>query len=489
MEKRKNNSKENPLKTIQENNRKASLKALMHMKYVYLTLFALLIIHLLYFIVFSSGNLVINSYNPRLAILEENIIRGKILDRNGEVLAETVEYDGEEHRVYPYENAFSHIVGYSHQGKTGIEALADIDLLQSNMSIYDQVIFELKKEKRLGDNVVTTLDKDLQLKAYELMGNQRGAIVAMEPSTGKILCMVSKPDFNPNEIVINWDDLISDEKNSPLLNRATQGLYPPGSTFKILTAAEYLIENDANNFTYTCTGEDDFDGKIIHCYNGNAHGEETLTQAFTVSCNTAFATLGNQISIDGLNALANQFLFNQPLPYPLPYSTSSFTLTSKNNSAQKAETVIGQGETMITPFHNLLITSAIANGGILMKPYLIDHSENYKGKSREKNMPNVYDELLDTNLSRTLTEYMTEVMRSGTGKQGASDAFAAAGKTGSAENPFGDAHGWFVGFAPAGNPQIAISVVIENSGGSGRSAVPIANALFEFYIDHQSSNQ
>lgn len=488
MRKRKNTKKDNLLMTIQENDRKASLKALMHMKYVYLTLFSLLIIHLLYFIVFSSGNLVINSYNPRLALLEENIIRGKILDRNGEILAETVEYDGEQHRVYPHENAFSHIVGYSHQGKTGIEALADIDLLQSNMSIYDQVIFELKKNKRIGDNVVTTLDKDLQLKAHELMGNQRGAIVAIEPSTGKILCMVSKPDFNPNEIVINWENLINDEENSPLLNRATQGLYPPGSTFKILTAAEYLIENNENNFTYTCTGEDDFDGKVIHCYNGNAHGEETLSEAFTVSCNTAFATLGNQIDIDQLNTLANQFLFNQPLPYSLPYSMSSFTLTSKNNSAQKAETVIGQGETLITPLHNLLITSAIANGGFLMKPYLIDHTENFKGKSQGKNMPDVYDELLGTELSRTLTEYMIEVMQNGTGKQGASDAFIAAGKTGSAENPFGDAHGWFVGFAPAENPQIAISVIIENSGGSSRLAVPIANDLFEYYIVNESSN-
>lgn len=482
MKKTENPRKVNLLKTIEKNDRKEQLKALNHMKYIYLTLFGLLIINLIYFIVFSSANLVINSYNPRLALLEENIIRGKVLDRNGEVLAETVDYNGEDHRIYPYENAFSHIVGYSHQGKTGIEALADIDLLQSNMSIYDQVMFELTKSKRMGDNVVTTLDKALQLKAYELLGNRKGAIIAIEPSTGKILCMVSKPDFNPNEIVLNWETLINDEENSPLLNRATQGLYPPGSTFKILTAAEYLIENKDQNFTYNCTGQDDFDGKIIHCYNNKAHGEETLSEAFAVSCNTAFATLGNNIDIDKLNTLANELLFNKPLPYPLPFSSSSYTLTSKNNSAQKAETVIGQGQTMITPLHNALIASTIANGGILMKPYLIDHTENFKGKAREKNMPDVYGELLDTDLSRTLTEFMIEVMESGTGKQGASDAFTTAGKTGSAENPFGEAHGWFVGFAPADNPQIAIAIVIENAGSSSESAVPIANELFELYI-------
>lgn len=474
---------ENLILTVRENDRERSLKALSNIKYVYLTLFLLLTIHLIYFIIFSSGNLVINSYNPRLEILEQSIIRGKILDRDGNVLAETVEYDGKEHRVYPYENAFSHIIGYSHQGKTGIEALADIDLLQSNMSIYDQIVFELKKDKRYGDNVVTTLDQELQLKAYELIGNQKGAIIAMEPSTGKILCMVSKPDFNPNEIVINWDILINDDENSPLLNRATQGLYPPGSTFKILTAAEYLIENDTPNFRYICDGEDDFDGKVIHCYNSVAHGEETLSEAFAVSCNTAFATLGNQINIDGLNQLANDFLFNQPLPYPLPYSISSYNLTSVNNSAQKAETVIGQGETLITPLHNLLITSAIANGGMLMKPYLIDHTENYKGKVRDKNMPQVYEALLDTVLSRTLTEYMIGVMEDGTGRHGASENFVTAGKTGSAENPFGDAHAWFVGFAPADNPQIALAVVLENAGSSSGSSVPIANELFKFYIE------
>lgn len=442
----------------------------------------MLILNLIYFVVFSSDNLVINTYNPRLTILEQSIIRGKILDRNGEVLAETVEYDGVEHRIYPYENAFAHIVGYSHQGKTGIEALADIDLLQSNMSIYDQILFELTEKKSFGDNIVTTLDKDLQLKAFELLGNNKGAVVAIEPSTGKILCMVSKPDFNPNEIVINWDNLLQDEENSPLLNRASQGLYPPGSTFKILTTIEFLQENPINNFSYNCEGKDDFDGKVIHCYNGKNHGEETLKQAFAVSCNTAFATIGEALDIDKLNKLTEHLLFNKPLPYPLPSELSSFKLTSKNNSAQKAETVIGQGETLITPLHNALITATIANGGILMKPYLIDHVENHKGKMEDNNLPNVYGSLLEASLTRIITEDMIEVVNSGTAKQGASSNFQIAAKTGSAENPSGDAHGWFVGFAPADNPQIVIAIVVENSGNSSYLAVPMAKELFEAYM-------
>jgi peptidoglycan glycosyltransferase len=470
------------VKQQQNDNSQNNTKALSKIKYVYLVIFAMLIFNLAYFVVFSSDNLVINTYNPRLAILEQNIIRGKIFDRNGDVLAETVDYNGEEHRVYPYKNAFAHIVGYSHQGKTGIEALADLDLLQSNMSIYDQIIFELTDKKSFGNNIVATLDKDLQLKAYELLGNNKGAVVAIEPSTGKILCLVSKPDYDPNELVLNWDYLLQDEANSPLLNRATQGLYPPGSTFKVLTAIEFLKENPSNNFKYNCEGKDDFDGKVIHCYNGIAHGEESLIEAFAVSCNTAFATIGEGLDIDELNKLTEQLLFNKPLPYPLPFEQSSFKLTSKNNSAQKAETVIGQGETLITPLHNALIVSTIANGGILMKPYLIDHIENNKGKVEENYLPNVHGTLLDASLTRIITDNMIEVVKSGTAKQCASDDYQIAGKTGSAENPSGDAHGWFVGFAPAENPQIVIAILVENSGGSSDLAVPMAKKLFDIYL-------
>lgn len=470
------------IKKVHKSTSDENSKAFQNVKFIYLALFLMLIIHLVYFVMFSSDNLVINRYNPRLSVLEKNIIRGKILDCNEEVLAETVEFDGEEHRVYPYERTFAHIIGYSHQGKTGIEALADIDLLKSQLSLYDQIIFQLTNKKKIGNNVITTLDKELQLKAYEALGKNKGAIVALEPSTGKILAMVSKPDFNPNEIVLNWENLIQDEKNSPLLNRGTQGLYPPGSTFKILTAIEYINQNPSNPFIYNCKGQDDFDGKVIHCYNNIRHGEENLEQAFTVSCNTAFAKIGEELDISGLHELANQLLFNKPLPYPLPYSISSFKLSKGDNSAQIAETVIGQGETLITPLHNALITSSIANGGILMKPYLIDHIQDYKGKIMSKNLPKAYGTLLDTERTRTLTKYMSEVINKGTGKQGASENYQIAAKTGSAENPFGNAHAWYVGFAPAENPEIVLAIIIENAGSSSQTSVPIAKTLFDIYL-------
>lgn len=471
-----------PLKNKENRDLQNNIKALGRVKYIFVILFILLIANLSYFIAFSSENLAINTYNPRLEQLEKNIIRGKILDRNGEILAQTVMNDGEEQRVYPFENAFSHVVGYSLQGKTGIEALADLYLLKSNMSIYDKIIYDLKSKEKVGDNVVTTLDKDLQVTASELLGNQKGAIVAIEPSTGRVLCLVSKPDFNPNDLVFNWDTLISDEDNSPLLNRATQGLYPPGSTFKILTALEYLTQNPLNTFSYECSGTDDFDGKVIHCYNSTAHGQENLEDAFAKSCNTAFSTIGEELNLRQFSKLCEQLLFNKPLPYSMPTSISSYKLKASDSAASIAETVIGQGETLVTPLHNALIASTIANGGYLLEPYLIDHIENKDGTKVQQNFPKIYKELIAADLTKQLTDYMIEVVNNGTGSNAAADDYQVAGKTGSAENPFGDDHAWFVGFAPADDPQIVIAIIVENAGSSSSTAVPMAKELFDLYL-------
>lgn len=471
-------SNKHDLRDLDEN-----VKALGRIKIIFVILFALMTVHLIYFVALKSDNLAINTYNPRLEQLEKNIIRGKILDNQGKSLSETVVTDGVETRIYPYENAFSHIVGYSIQGKTGIEALADLYLLKSNMPIYEKVVFDLTNKKKLGDNVITTLNAELQVKAAALLEGNRGSIVAIEPSTGKVLCMVSKPDFNPNDLIFNWDTLIHDEARFPLLNRATQGLYPPGSTFKIVTTIEYLLENQNNTFSYFCEGADDFDGKVIHCYNGQAHGEETLKDAFAKSCNTAFATIGESLDIDALKTLSDTLLYNHSLPYSMPTSVSSFNLTSASNAAQRAETVIGQGETLVTPLHNAMITATIANGGLLMEPYLIDRLENTNGVIVHQYLPKVYQQLIDSDVAETVTGYMVEVINSGTGINAATTDYQIAGKTGSAENPFGDDHAWFVGFAPADHPEIVIAIVVENAGSSGSSAVPMAKELFDLYLN------
>ncbi|GKX30046.1 beta-lactamase [Vallitalea longa] len=465
-----------------QENRKDN-KSLNNISYIFIGLFIILIFNIFKFVMFDSDNIAINSYNPRIEELEKNIIRGKILDANGNVLAETMVDKDKPYRIYPYENIFCHVIGYSNLDKSGIEALVNYDLLKSNVNIIEKTVQSISKQKSVGDNVITTLDADLQKKAYELLGNRKGAVVAVEPSTGKILCMVSKPDYNPNYIESNYNDLRNDDANSPLINRAVMGLYPPGSTFKIVTALAYIRENpNWKDFNYICKGKDYFGQNTIHCYSNTWHGEENLEDAFKMSCNTAFANIGTSLDLVKYRDVANGLLFNSQIPYR-GCKKSSFGLDSQSSIEKVAETAIGQGETLITPFHNALITSAVANGGILMKPYIIDHIENSKGKIITKNLPEFYTEFMSVDEADTIKEFMEKVVSEGTGKTSAVQGIQVAGKTGSAENEGEYPHAWYVGFAPSDNPQIAVSVIVENSGTSTRYAAPIARQLFELYIN------
>lgn len=244
--------------------------------------------------------------------------------------------------------------------------------------------------------MVTTLDSTLQETAYQALGNYDGAVVVMEPSTGKVLAMVSKPDFDPNTIAADWDSIISeDNNNSVLLNRATQGLYPPGSTFKIITTLEYIRENpDYENYSYSCNGsitENDF---TIHCYNNAVHGTQDLKQSFANSCNSSYANIGLSLDTDSLSDLCSDLMFDKTLPGNFETSKSQFKLTDESQESMKMQTAIGQGETLVTPLHMLLITSAIANDGILMKPYVVDHTENENGIEVKKYEPAASKQLL-----------------------------------------------------------------------------------------------
>jgi len=424
----------------------------------------------------------INIYNDRLEDIEGSVIRGNIYDRN-QVLLATTHIDGDKmERYYPYGSAFAHVVGYTEQGGMGIEKMAETYLLQSHNGFEQQILQELSSNKSEGDYVYTSLDAELQSLAYDLLGDNNGAVIAMDPTTGQILTMVSKPAFDPNSIKSDWYQLIMDTNGAPLLNRGTQGLYPPGSTYKIISTATYLDSNDAEDFFYFCTGSDYFGDRLIHCYNGTAHGRETLLEAFAHSCNTSYAYLGQQIDLKAFADLNEKLLFNQPLPSSLPYSESQFNMSTNPSDSTLAETIIGQGQTLMTPLHNLLITASIANGGVLMRPYFIDRVESANGQLVDKFYPQIETTFFDTDTARTLTKYMMAVVEEGTASGIQSEQYSIAGKTGSAENDQGSAHAWFVGFAPADNPQIAIVVLVENGDSGGSVAAPIAKALFDAYL-------
>lgn len=485
MKKEKNRNSYNE-EINEEKKKKQFNREIVYMTYGFLGMIVLVLINFTYFLVIDSKDVINNSYNPRQELLAKKVVRGKILGNQGEVLAETLtEADGTEVRSYPYNNLFCHVVGNYSKNRSGIELSESFNLLTSSENPLVSVYNQMADEKDTGDNVITTLDLDLQKTAYDALGDERGAIVVMEPSTGKILAMVSKPDYNPNNIVKNWDKLIEDAKNkSPLINRATQGLYPPGSTFKMLTAIEYIRENNNfENYTYNCKGNGVFNSVKIKCYHENSHGKVDLASSFAESCNTSFANIGIGLNQKSFRELCDRFLFNSEIPIDIAYKKSSFVIDENSDSSYMPQTALGQGDTQISPFHNALIVSTIANGGILMKPYLVDRIESYGGNVVEKNTPSTYGTIINPDEAKAMTGLMEAVVEEGTGSKLKDLGIRVAGKTGSAEfNSEKDSHAWFVGFAPSDNPKIAVSIVVEGAGSGSSVAVPIAKKIFEDYF-------
>ncbi|HJA94393.1 MAG TPA: penicillin-binding protein 2 [Candidatus Eisenbergiella merdipullorum] len=448
-------------------------------------LFAAMAAYLCIYIPSHSEELFNNSYNSRQSILARQNTRGTIYAADGEVLAETVVEDGEEVRQYPYANMFSHIVGYSTRGRTGLESLANYDLINTSVSAAEQAENAADGLKNPGNDLVTTLDTKIQEAAYNAMGLYTGAIVVMEPSTGKILAMVSKPDFDPNEIAQDWDSLTQDG-SSVLLNRASQGLYPPGSTFKIITALEYIREHpdDWENYSYQCSGSYTYGDTTIRCFHGSSHGQLDFMHSFAESCNSSFANIGMSLDREDFSTTLQELLFDQELPVDIAYSESSVSLNEKSSDADMIQTAIGQGKTQMTPLHLCMITSAIANGGVLMRPYEMDRVEKPDGTVLKQYGPQEYARLMTSGEAQILTELMEDVVEEGTASKLSGLSYTAAGKTGSAEysDSSSDSHAWFTGFAPVENPQVAVTVIIEGIGSGGDYAVPIAKRVFDAFF-------
>ena len=463
-------------------------RSILRITYGIALLFLALILYVGYFIQIQGPEVINNSYNARLDRFSDRVHRGKILASDGTVLAHNEEdEDGNELRVYDHGDVFAHVVGYSTKGKTGIESLANFYLLTSHVNLIEQAVNELSGRKNLGDDVVTTLDINLQQTAYSALGDRRGAVIAMEPDTGKILAMVSKPDYDPNTLLTDWAALTdSANTQSQLLNRAAQGLYAPGSTFKILTALEYIREHPDNykDFHFDCNGVYHNGEYSIKCFHSEAHGSQDFVKAFANSCNGAFSSMGLELDLNRFAATAEELLYNRPLPFSgFPYKESSFNMKAGADIWEIFQTSIGQGQTQMTPIHGGMIAAAIANGGTLMKPYLIDHVENVGGDVIKKFMPQSYGNLMTAEESSSLTELMRAVVTEGTGSAVRTDAYTVAGKTGSAEfDKDKETHAWFIGFAPAEHPKLVVSVIVEEGGSGGKTAAPIARSLFDTYF-------
>ncbi len=441
-------------------------------------LFLALLSYLMYFNMFQAEKVSVNPYNRRQWDDERYITRGTIYDSSGLVLAETVDDGkGDTVRKYPFGRLYSHIIGYCSQvyGKSLLEMEYDSELLGKG----DLDLFQ--GDKKQGFDLNLTINNTIQKHAYEQMRGKRGALVALDPETGKILSMISLPDFDPNSASLeaNWGNIVEDE-NSPLIPRAVQGLYPPGSTYKIVTAAA-AFENGYQNKLFKDEGKFKIDDLTVDNYNKKAYGEISLEKAFQVSSNQVFCSIGFELGSEIMKEISERFWIGKAFNSDIPISSSRIEYKKMTNS-DSALVAIGQGQLLVTPMEMAVICSAIANGGEILRPYIVDsvtknNTVISNGKSKS------LGRAVSQECAAYIAEQMVETVRNGTGTKARISGVTVAGKTGTAENEKNKDHAWFVGFAPAENPQIAVAVILENDGRSGGdSAAPIARNVINKYL-------
>ncbi|MFR1028742.1 MAG: penicillin-binding transpeptidase domain-containing protein [Clostridium sp.] len=445
--------------------------------------------YMVYFIIHDSDQVLNNSANKRQELLAKRVTKGKILSDKGNVLAKTVtDSSGNETRKYPYGSLFAHVVGRSSHGKTGLEASESYTMLTSGLNPFLSTINELKGKKNPGNNVVTTLNVELSKAASNALGSKRGAVVVMDPETGKILAMVSKPSYDPNQLTdARWNKLTSDSgEQSALYNRATQGLYPPGSTFKLYTAFEFMREQDNySKFHYTCTGKIGTGSEQIKCYGGEVHGKVDLEKAFAESCNAAFCSIGDGLNRNSWRKLCESFYYNKSIPLEkMEQKSSRFTIDNKTAQGDVRQASIGQGQTLVTPLQNILLVCASVNGGELMQPYVVDRIEDANGNTVSENTPKSLGKKMSEKEAKQLKKLMRGTVKGGTATSlYYGTPYKAGGKTGSAEfqNGSTDSHAWFVGYAEKNGKKLCVSVVVEAAGTGSAYAVPIAKKVFDAY--------
>jgi len=445
-----------------------------------LSLLVILFVYVSYIQVVESDFLASHPLNRRNAEATRQIEYGMILDKNGEKLA-TNEKSGDGFiRNYPYGAMLAHVVGYesSQYGKAGIESACNQYLTGMNNQWSHLGAISHLLRSQVGNNVILTLDAQLQETAYKALGDHRGAIVVMSPRTGAILAMVSKPSFNPNTLDEQWASL-SKSTNSPLLNRATQGLYPPGSVIKVMIADAALTDKvtDLSRIIHSSGFLKIAPDYVLNENGMEEHGDMNLKEALTVSSNVAFGTLSLELGGKRMAKTFERYGFTRSVGPQLQEADSRLPDFNSLGDGDLAQTGIGQGSLLVTPLRMAMLASSFAHQGIMMKPYLVDKITDVDGTVVKDFAPEEWLTATTPELANVIKDMMVSVVDHGTGTAASLSGITVAGKTGTAENPHGDPHAWFIGFAPADNPQVAIAVIVENSGFGGSVAAPIAGKI------------
>ena len=473
-------------------------------------LFAVLFTQLNWLQVFAASSIFNNPANEKRRIIQAfQVRRGEILARDGHtVLAKSIPTSGQLKflRRYPHGSLYAHVTGFASLFQTTRLEATYNDFLSARAtellpsSIEDEI---LNRPKR-GGTVVTTIDPRLQQVAFQALDQAQrngGALVAMDPRTGEVLAMVSIPSYDPNPLVVHDGNAARASLNrlhptsgtSPLLSNATDQLFPPGSTFKMVDTAAALESGMTPQTTFpnppqldlpqTTHKLSNFGGE--HCAGGAPR--ISLEEALVESCNVAFAQIGLKLGTATLSTQARKFGFDTDVPFDIPFATGNFPTPSEvpDNTPALAFSAIGQQDVLANPMQMCLVASAIANGGIEMEPHLVREILDPQGVTVKSFGPKSFGRPVSAQTAATETRLMEQVVQRGTGTAAQIPGVQVAGKTGTAETPSGNPHAWFVAFAPAQHPRIAVAVVVLNGGSlgseatGGQVAAPVARAVIQ----------
>lgn len=449
----------------------------------------------------QAGDLNNDPRNVRTLYREYGNARGPIVVA-GEAVASSTPVDDAfgYQRAYANGPLYAHVTGFYSvvYGRTGIERAMNTELNGSADSLFYSRLQDLVTgEQPQGAVVELTIDPAVQQAAWDALGDQRGAVVALDPTTGAILALVSKPSYDPNSLAGHTTSVVRDaytaleaDEGEPLANRAIAGnTYPPGSVFKLVTAAAAL-EDGATPATELAAPDElplPQSSRVLGNFGGSScssTGTMTLADALRISCNTAFGQLGMDLGDDALRAQSEAFGFGAPLEVPMTVTESYFP--EDPDAAQTALSAIGQYEVRVTPLQIAMISAAVANGGVQMEPYLVSTVRSQDLEVVTSTEPSELGRPISATSAQALRDMMVGVVADGTGKAAQISGVEVAGKTGTAQTSEEAApHAWFTAFAPATDPQVAVAVIVENGGSAGNEATggavaaPIARAVIE----------
>jgi peptidoglycan glycosyltransferase len=461
---------------------------------VVIVLFALLVGFTSRWTVFEADALRHNPKNQRELLEDQRIHRGLIRAGDQTVLARSLKQPDQSYvRTYPQGKLFPHAIGYDFvtRGRAGLERSYDDDL-SGRKSELGSVFQRLTGTDREGDNVVTSLNPAAQRVALQQLAGRKGAVVALDPHTGAVTVMASNPGYDPNAVRrTSTFRALNRDPNAPLLNRTTQSGYPPGSTFKVVTAIAAI---DSGRYTpdSRISGRNGkpISGVPLNNDAGESFGDITLTEALTKSVNTVFGEIGEKLGKTTMKKYMDRLGFEAPVQIDLPSDERAASGERRNGRIIPATSrfvdvgrmAIGQDKLTVTPLQMAMVASAVANGGKLMKPHIVDRVVDRDGRTVRHIGPDEMAQVMSPDTAAKVGAMMGQVVKEGTGTAAALQGIDVAGKTGTAEvdRPCGPNQLWFIAFAPAQDPRVAIAATVEcGTGFGGTVAAPIAKAVMQ----------